>query len=670
MLKPLVLLGLAFLPTLAGAQTPPSPVIAAASLRTGPARTVENLALKAGHAEVRFTGAAAPLQAADRTVGYVLEGGGTLTYTSAYAREAPIFPRNMEGRTRAVPAKKETGLEVQLPFTRARLTWLGLPAPDLGAVAAADLAPSAAALAAAFAKVESHDPAQFWALQAYNPPVRPYALLELQNADETWIYELDGVHAMQETLALCLLDRSATATMKGRMDPVRMSRQPLGWDPKAAPLPPPFLIQDLDVDLRTADNRTMEAVVVETIMPLEDGARALRFGLMHEAVTVKDVRKLVVRSVKDEQNRSLGFHHDKDALVVALAAPAQKGRPFKLRFEYSGDFLIQPGGDSYWQLGVRGLWYPEAESLMGELYTFHGQVRTKGEWHAFLPGDTVRREKDGEWNLLETRSEKPLCFATVLGGRYYMDEETRDGLTVRIATYAFKPGVGNKVIKDQAFNVMKYYQSFLGPFPFKELKIVQVNQWGFGQAPPGMMYITNEAFNQHVGVAAYAREGLTARFAHEIAHQYWGIAVKMPSPEDQWVTESFADYCAALYIRALRGDGAFKGHVETWWSNAAEVNKFAPIPLANELRFKAWIDASKGRTYLLYDKGPALLNTLHEELGDQVFLTYLKSTQTNFRWRFATTKQLKDLLNFVTKKDYGPFFDSYFWGLEMPPRKK
>jgi len=75
------------------------------------------------------------------------------------------------------------------------------------------------------------------------------------------------------------------------------------------------------------------------------------------------------------------------------------------------------------------------------------------------------------------------------------------------------------------------------------------------------------------------------------------------------------------------------------------------------------------RQGLLYAKGPTLLHALHQELGDQVFLTWLKSIQSNFRWKFATTRQLFALLGFITKKDYTPFYNDYYWGLALPPKQ-
>ncbi|HWZ85879.1 MAG TPA: hypothetical protein VN032_06750, partial [Thermoanaerobaculia bacterium] len=69
---------------------------------------------------------------------------------------------------------------------------------------------------------------------------------------------------------------------------------------------------------------------------------------------------------------------------------------------------------------------------------------------------------------------------------------------------------------------------------------------------------------------------------------------------------------------------------------------------------------------LLYDKGPYLLAALHRELGDDAFFTFMKSYQKSFRWKFGSTKTVQGLLQFMTKKDYGPFFEQNYWGIGMP----
>jgi aminopeptidase N len=372
-----------------------------------------------------------------------------------------------------------------------------------------------------------------------------------------------------------------------------------------------------------------------------------------------------LRKVTDESGRELAFDHDRDQLVVQLARPAPPDAPFKLRFEIDGDFLVRPGGDSYWELGTRP-WLP-LPSLAGQFYTFHSVVRVKKPFVPFAPGKTIRRAAEGDENVLETRVDRPICFAVILAGAYEVEEDVRNGVTIRVATYALKNPRAVKQLTNLAGNIIQYYEEFLGPFPMPELNVIEINDFGFGQAPPGTMFITKEAFNPLIEEENQLySQGINERFAHEIAHQYWGTAVKMPSREEQWLTESFAEYCAALFLRAYRNEATFNGLVRHWRSQATFATSEVPIPLANRAYSADAATRYYIRTGLLYNKGPAVLRALHKELGDETFFTLLKSYQKSFAWKPASTKKLAGLLQYMTKKDYMPFFERYYWGIEMP----
>jgi aminopeptidase N len=428
------------------------------------------------------------------------------------------------------------------------------------------------------------------------------------------------------------------------------------------------VLADVDVDLRASAGKDASLTVVETLVPLGRPMAAVRLDLDSRLYTTFGqnlaVRNERLRKVTDESGRSLPFVHDYDQALIQLAEPAAPERPIKLKFEIDGDFLVSPAGDSYWELGTRD-WFPQP-SLAGQLYTFHATVRVKKPFVPFAPGRTIRRVEEGDENLLETRVDKPICFAVILAGRYTIHEEVKGAVTIRVATYALDNPRAVKQLTNMTGNIIQYYEEFLGPFPFPEFNIIEINDVGWGQAPPGTMFITKEAFNPIM--AAHTGEGgsrgVNARFAHEIAHQYWGTVVKMPTREEQWLTESFADYTAALFMKAYKNEAEYKAIVAEWrglsrWADADEI----PIPLANSVYGPSSFDLRYG---LLYNKGPALLYALHKELGDEAFFTFLKSYQKSFAWKFGSTKMVAALLQYMTKKDYAPFFEKYYWGTEMP----
>ncbi|HET8901461.1 MAG TPA: M1 family aminopeptidase, partial [Holophagaceae bacterium] len=327
---------------------------------------------------------------------------------------------------------------------------------------------------------------------------------------------------------------------------------------------------------------------------------------------------------------------------------------------------------NYWQLGTSA-WFPQPD-LNGQMYTWDATIRVKKPWIAFSCGDTVRRWEDGGYNAVETRSDVPIAFGVMLAGDYSIQRETRDGLTVEVATYGGKAQF-SKALLDMAFPIIKYYQAFLGPYPYKEFHILEKNEWGYGQAPASIMFITKEAFNSTIdqfnqAVAVDVRH----RFVHEIAHQWWGCVVKMPSSQEQWITESFADACASLCLMDWPQGHAKSDYVKLiahWKSEAGYATDKGTIPTCNYNYNPD--DSSENflvRTGLLYNKGAWLLYCIRKEIGDEQFFRFLKSYQTNFKWKFGSTKDVVGLLGFMTKKDWNPWFEKNYWGTGMPEVKE
>jgi hypothetical protein len=374
------------------------------------------------------------------------------------------------------------------------------------------------------------------------------------------------------------------------------------------------------------------------------------------------------REAKPESASAHPFHHRSDTILVQLPEATTGGQAFTLTFEYGGPILVRPGGDNYWELGVEP-WFPQPE-LNGQAYSVHALFQTHKDDIPVSGGRTIRREKNEQGNLLEVSIDHPTQFFTVMAGAYSITEETKDGQTIRVATYADNGGRMEQRLQNIARQTITYYEQLFEKFPFEEFNVIQVNAVGFGQAPPGMLKITNEAFNAKTDIlSSFFIKGINQRFAHEIAHQYWGHLVKMPSHEEQWITESFANYTSALALRTMKGQGptAFEGLLNRWRNQASAYADDGTIPFANRLR---WLDNPRGsflaRTTLLYEKGALILAALHKDMGDRAFATFMKSVIANFRWKGATTASIEQLATMAGRKDYGPLFRDCYWGTQMP----
>ena len=642
------------------------------ALRLKEPRPVRGLRLSVGHAKLTLTGGdAAYVVAGGETVGIFFRGEGTAEYVSVDPVEFPVLSWNVRKNTGLKPDTEGKSVTIRDGFRE--VLWLtgGVPLPALpteGAGTPLD-APFAAHLKK-FGRVQSTPLEHQFTAWRLDGPDRPLVRAELSGGDEDLLYVYDGFEDQSESLLMAKESPWHDAAIKDQLFLTVLSSQPIGRD-RRDPKAPRFLLTDVDLAVTAPGGEDVSIRATETFRAVTGPSRVLLLDLYNTRYGSTNLGSLVphglrIREIRDAAGEPVPFDHTRDEVAVGLRSPLVPGTQQTLRFEIEGDILERPGGDNYWELGVEP-WFPQPD-LAGQYYTVRCTTKVKKPFVPFSPGRTVRRVEEGDFNVLETKIEKPVQFMVVLAGKYAFEEETRNGVTLRIASYGGRDAAGIRKLKKLAGNVIEYYTGFLGPFPFDEFNVVEINELGFGQAPPGFMFITKEAFDP-IGddLNQLFSRGVNERFAHEIAHQYWGHAVKMPSHEEQWLTESFAEISAGLCIRELRGKGDLEGLRTTWKSRAKDATEAAPIPLANRLRSRSDTrTAGTYRTSLLYSKGPWILDAVRRDIGERPFLVFLGSCQSTFLWKFGSTKGVQMVLEAVTKKEWGPFFEANYWGTGMP----
>lgn len=628
---------------------------------------VSNTTFTVGHITVKMaSGSAARVLAGSEPVGIYFKGNGTFDYETVEAAEIPVVDHNVKAVAHLKMTADANHAVLSGDFADLLILAGGVEMPALNGSGGAPLADAFAQHRALYDRLRVPPPSHPLAVQKFSFPSQKLVWAEFSGGRDNYAYAYDDVDDHDESLYTVAGPKSYTDDKRIQqwLFLNLLSAQFIGHDHWTAARPP-FTLNNVDYTF-TGDGSSVVAEVTETISRSTSTQNVLRFNM--NSITLyrpnEPFAKYNVRAVTDEQGKPLAFDHDKEDLVVALNGAA--GPTVKLKFSIDGDFLIREGGDNAWQLGLGDAWFPLPRQLSAQAYTVHSVIKVKKPFVAIAPGNTVARREEGDFNVVENIIDKPVQFTMIQAGKYTISEQKEGERTVRVATYGLPNARASKQLTDLAFGLIDYYEVFLGPFPWKEFNIIQVNTYGYGQAPPGTMFITNEAFNPTQSeVDQIFSQGINERFAHEIAHQYWAYVVRMPSNEEQWLTETFAEYSAALAIRKLRGEQYYNRLVSVWKGEASMGSKIAPIPYANRIGGDPRT-AFRQRNALLYAKGPLLLWAIHKEIGDTAFLTFLKSYTKTFNFKAGTTKDVAGLLSFMTKKDWKPFFDQYFWGMATP----
>jgi len=152
--------------------------------------------------------------------------------------------------------------------------------------------------------------------------------------------------------------------------------------------------------------------------------------------------------------------------------------------------------------------------------------------------------------------------------------------------------------------------------------------------------------------------------AHEIAHQWWGQAVGWKNYHEQWLSEGFAQYFAALYAERERGADQFTSVLRQMRRTAMDQSPNGPVWLGYRLgHIKG--DSRIFRA-LVYNKGAMVLHMLRRLLGDDAFFRGLRNFYATWRYKKAGTDDLRASMEAASGQSLERFFDRWIFDTELP----
>jgi hypothetical protein len=223
-------------------------------------------------------------------------------------------------------------------------------------------------------------------------------------------------------------------------------------------------------------------------------------------------------------------------------------------------------------------------------------------------------------------------------------------------------------LSDKAAAILEYYASLLGdaPYPSFTLAVAESDLPG-GHSPP-YFAILNQTLpmstlvwrNDPVSFDNYSEFFL----AHELAHQWWGQAIGWKNYHEQWVSEGFAQYFAALYAAEERGDDLLANLMRQMRRWAIQQSDEGPVYLGYRLGHIK----GEGRVFraIIYNKGAMVLHMLRRFVGDKTFFAGVRRFYTVWKYRKAGTNDFRVAMEESGASDLTPFFEAWIYGTTIP----
>ncbi len=224
---------------------------------------------------------------------------------------------------------------------------------------------------------------------------------------------------------------------------------------------------------------------------------------------------------------------------------------------------------------------------------------------------------------------------------------------------------------DETQRVMKFYGSIVSdiPYPSFTLAIVERDQPG-GHSPPYFATLSHPPPATPISWRtdpAYF-DGFPEFFlAHETAHQWWGQAVGWKNYHEQWISEGFAQYFAAMYAEQMKKGSVFRQVIAQMARWTLDRSDQGPVYLGYRLGHIR----NDGRVFraLVYNKGALTLHMLRKLIGDDAFLRGLRRFYSAWRFKKAGTEDVKAAFELEANRDLDVYFDRWIYGSSLPRLK-
>jgi hypothetical protein len=220
-------------------------------------------------------------------------------------------------------------------------------------------------------------------------------------------------------------------------------------------------------------------------------------------------------------------------------------------------------------------------------------------------------------------------------------------------------------------DVLKFYAGLVGDIPYQSfaLAVVERNLPGghsppyfaaLSQPPPGTPIIWRTD-------PAYFSEFPEFFVAHEAAHQWWGQAVGWKNYHEQWLSEGFAQYFAALYSERSHRKDVFGRMISqmTRWT----IDKSDQGPVYLGYRLGHLKNDSRVFRALVYNKGALVLHMLRRLVGDEVFFRGMQRYYSTWRFKKAGTEDLKAAFETESHRPLDRFFNRWIYSAALPRLK-
>jgi hypothetical protein len=371
---------------------------------------------------------------------------------------------------------------------------------------------------------------------------------------------------------------------------------------------------------------------------------------------------LQVTKATDAKGQTLQYERLTNNSTVRFtpATPLPKGTTTTYHFEYSGTLK---GADTSPVEGIKlasiedpisillypGRWFPMT-GLFTNRFTAEMHIRVPGDERVVGSGSGVASAKSLPGNRTEFTFKwaKPGFPGTIIAGKF-LDPITVGNMRVYVTE---KNKEAAHDFGSQAEREYLYMSGSFGQPESTRMNLVELpdDAVSAAWAPE---------------IAAIAGGRITARneqrlLSNTLAHQWWGGQISPATMNDAWITNGMSRYAELMYLEDSAGKNAFQAAITDISAGALA---YDTEPLTTIGRLDPFSPQFQSMTL---EKGAMVFHMLRWEMGDEVFLKFLRGLLSQYADKSIRTSNVETVAQAQSNLELTPFFAQWLDGTGAP----
>jgi hypothetical protein len=380
-------------------------------------------------------------------------------------------------------------------------------------------------------------------------------------------------------------------------------------------------------------------------------------------VTLELNNGLLITKITDPKNVELQSERlsTNSSVRITLPTTMAKGTSTTYTFNYAGSLT---GADTSPVEGIKlaaiaepvsillyaGRWFPMT-GLFTDRFTAQMTITVPSDERVVGSGMTGQKSLQGNRTEYSFDWKKPGFPGTIVAGKF-VDPVSAPGIP-NIKAYVTEPRKEAAVdFIRQANREFEFMTNSFGQPDSNRITIVELPDdsvsaaWG-----PEVIAIGGRRIADH---------NSQRLLANTLAHQWWGGEISPATLNDAWITNGMSRYAELMFVEDSGGKTAFQNAVTDIQAGALA---YDTEPLSTLGRIDPFSPQFQSMTL---EKGAMVFHMLRWEMGDEVFLKFLRGMLSQYADKSIRTQNVQQVAEAQAKLQLEPFFAQWVDGTGAP----